>query len=50
MSLKATSNGKIDNQKEVMVVVDNYDKARQLLTAIGCIEKAYQETKREVWQ
>lgn len=50
MSLKATTNGKIDTPKEVMLVVDNYDKARQLLSEIGCIEKAYQETKREIWQ
>lgn len=50
MSLKATVNGSIDNQKETMVVVDDYNNARQLLTGIGCIEKAYQETKREVWE
>lgn len=50
MSLKVVTNGKVDAQQEVMVVVDNYDKARQLLTKIGCVEKAYQETKREIWQ
>lgn len=49
VSLKATQNGQIDKQKEVMLVVDNYEKARQLLTEIGCVEKAYQETKREIW-
>ena len=49
MSLKVITNGKVDMQKEIMVVVDNYDKARQLLTEIGCVEKAYQETKREIW-
>lgn len=49
MSLKVVTNGKVDMQKEVQVVVDNYDKARQLLTEIGCVEKAYQETKREIW-
>jgi adenylate cyclase class 2 len=50
MSLKVTANGKIDAQKEVMVEVDNYDKAYQLLTEIGCVMKAYQETKREIWE
>ena len=50
MSLKVVANGKVDEQKEVMVVVDNYDKTRQLLSEIGCVEKAYQETKREIWQ
>ena len=49
MSLKATINGSIDTKKETMVTVDNYDNARQLLTDIGCIEKAYQETKRAIW-
>jgi len=49
MSLKVVTNGKVDEQKEVMVEVDNYNRARQLVTEIGCVEKAYQETKREVW-
>lgn len=49
MSVKVVSNGKIETQKEIMLVVDNYDKAIQLLTQIGCVEKAYQETKREIW-
>ena len=50
MSLKVTINGQIETQKEIQLIVDNYDKARQLLLEIGCIEKAYQETKREVWE
>lgn len=50
LSLKVTTNGYIETQKEIQLIVDNYDKARQLLTEIGCIEKAYQETKREIWQ
>lgn len=50
MSFKVTVNGKIDTQKEITVTVDNYDKARQLLSGIGCVEKAYQETKREIWR
>ena len=50
MSLKVVTNGKVEMQKEVMVVVDDYDNARKLLSEIGCVEKAYQETKREVWQ
>jgi len=29
--------------------VDNFKKAAQLLTAIGCKRKSYQETKRELW-
>ena len=50
MSLKITVNGKIDTQKELMIKVDNYDNAKKLLAEIGCEEKAYQESKREVWE
>jgi len=49
MSLKVVTNGKVEEQKEIMLTVDNYDNARQLLSGIGCVEKAYQETKRETW-
>ena len=45
MSLKAIENGKIENQKEVMVEVDNFDSAINLLEMTGCRKKAYQETK-----
>lgn len=50
VSLKIVINGSIKTQKETMIVVDNYEKARRLLAGIGCVEKAYQETKREVWR
>ena len=50
MSLKVVTNGKVDLQKEVTVEVGNYNNARQLLSEIGCVEKAYQETKREIWR
>jgi adenylate cyclase class 2 len=50
MSLKTTTNGNIELQKEILLIVDNYDLARQFLEKIGCVEKAYQETKREIWQ
>ena len=50
VSLKIVVNGSIETQKEIMLVVDNYENARKLLAEIGCIEKAYQETKREIWK
>ena len=50
VSLKVTINGKINTQKEVMIIADNYDNARRLLVEISCEEKAYQETKREIWE
>jgi len=50
MSLKIVRNGKVEMQKETQLIVDNYDNARLLLSGIGCVEKAYQETKREIWK
>lgn len=49
MSLKITTNGNIKNQTEIMLVVDSFQKAKELLEKIGCVQKAWQETKREVW-
>jgi adenylate cyclase class 2 len=49
MSLKIVNGGKIYNQKESQLVVDNFEEACKFLISIGCGEKAYQETKRELW-
>lgn len=49
MSLKVVDGGKIENQKEVCLEVNDFQKAELLLTAIGCKKKAYQENKREIW-
>ncbi len=40
----------IDEQKEICFNVDNFDKAVDFLRTIGCQEKAYLETKREIWK
>ncbi|MDD5750662.1 MAG: CYTH domain-containing protein [Candidatus Pacebacteria bacterium] len=40
----------IDEQKEICFKVDDFDKAADFLREIGCCEKAYQETKRELWK
>jgi adenylate cyclase class 2 len=50
LSLKIVENGSIEKQLEVMLVVDNYEKAKVLLAGLGCVEKAYQETRRELWK
>lgn len=50
MSLKVLSEGKIEGQHETQIVVDKFDKAIDLLTQIGCVKKAYQESKRELWE
>lgn len=50
MSLKVVAkNEAIDDQKEICLVVDNFEKAQEFLSAIGCTKKAYQESMREIW-
>jgi len=50
MSLKIIDGDKIDNQKEICLKIDNFDKGAEFLAAIGCEKKGYQETKRELWK
>jgi len=50
MSLKIINGNKIDDQKEINLRIDNMEKAREFLKTLGCREKAYQETKREIWR
>lgn len=49
MSLKVVDGDNIENQKEICLKVDNFEQAILFLESIGCIKKAYQETKRELW-
>jgi len=49
MSLKVVEAGRIENQKETCLIVDDYQRAVNLLEYIGCARKSYQETKRELW-
>ena len=49
LSLKVVDGNKIENQKEICLEVNDFQKAELLLTTIGCKKKAYQENKREVW-
>ena len=50
LSLKVVDGDRIDNQQELCLIVNNMDAAAELLTAIGCRTKAYQESKRELWR
>lgn len=50
MSLKIVDGNKIHDQKEIMLKVDNFEEAKKFLVVIGCEEKAYQESKRELWK
>lgn len=49
MSLKVVNGDKIEDQKEICLKVDNFVEADLFLKTIGCQQKAYQETKRELW-
>ena len=49
MSLKVVNGSKIEDQKETMLVINDFNQAELLLTAIGCKKKAFQESKRELW-
>ncbi len=49
MSLKSVDGDEIENQKEIQLAVSSFDDAVRLLNAIGCEQKSYQETKRELW-
>jgi len=49
MSIKIVDGSKITDQKEICLQIDNFKKAKQFLKILGCKEKAYQETKREIW-
>jgi adenylate cyclase class 2 len=49
LSLKIVSGKKITNQKEIELVIDDFNKGCKFLEAIGARKKSYQETKREYW-
>lgn len=50
MSLKIIDGDAIHDQREICIMVDNYENAIALLDAIGCRKKAFQESKRELWK
>lgn len=50
LTLKVVNGNKIEGQKEVCIKIDNFEKAERLLSLIGCKKRAYQESKRELWQ
>lgn len=50
MTLKVIDGNKIENQKEINIVVDDFERAKEFLILVGCKIKSYQETKREIWK
>lgn len=51
MSVKIVPDDKkIEDQKETCIEINDFDKAREIISTIGCQEVAYQESKRELWK
>ena len=49
MSFKSIEGNKIEDQKEISLIIDDFEKGVEFLEKIGCKKKSYQETKREIW-
>lgn len=50
MTLKVVDGDAIENQKEILLMVDNFGQAEEFLTMLGCEKKSYQENRRELWK
>ncbi len=50
MSFKQINGDKIEDQKEIDLEINDFEKGVKILEEIGCQKKAYQETKRELWK
>lgn len=50
MAIKAVAGATMEGQKEAEVTVNDFETARSILRALGCRDKNYQETKRELWE
>jgi len=50
LALKMITGSNIEDQKEIQLTIDSFDNAIKLLESIGCEKKAYQESKRELWE
>jgi adenylate cyclase, class 2 len=49
LTFKIVDGGKITDQHETVVTVNDYDSTVFILTTLGCIPRAYEETYRELW-
>ncbi|MFA6295833.1 MAG: CYTH domain-containing protein [Patescibacteria group bacterium] len=49
MSIKIVDGSKIEDQKEVCLQIDNFKNAEQFLKTLGCKQKSFQESTRELW-
>jgi adenylate cyclase class 2 len=49
MSIKQQGT-RMEDQKETQLVIDSFDAAAAFLNHLGCRDKNYQETRREMWR
>ena len=49
MSYKEINGQKIEDQKEINLIINDFKTGEEFLKSIGCPKKAYQENKREIW-
>ncbi|MFA6416898.1 MAG: CYTH domain-containing protein [Patescibacteria group bacterium] len=49
MSLKVVDGDKIENQKEIQLKIDNFAEGIMFLESVGAKQKAFQESRRELW-
>ncbi len=49
MSYKQLSDRTLHGTKEVNLIINDFEQGTQFLLNIGLVQKAYQETKRELW-
>lgn len=50
MTYKEIKGANIEDQKEINLIINNFEKGEDFLKTIGCQKKSYQETKRELWE
>lgn len=50
LTIKKFVSQEINGQKEIEIIVDDFKKTVNLLEALGLKQKAFQETKRELWK
>lgn len=50
MSLKVIDGAEISDQREICLTVSDFEQAVELLETIGAQRKAFQESRREIWQ
>jgi len=50
MSYKEVGTKKIDDQKEICLKINSFKEGTEFLKVIGCDQRSYQETQREIWE